>query len=92
MRKPFDTTGFRAPRRRPLGEERRTVMLAELVASVALALSTMVAATVLTVRIARANAVDGIVGHDGSLFGVALLLGLLLLIGIGSFLPGPKKR
>lgn len=91
MRKRFDITGFRAPRRHPLGDERRTVMLAELVATVALALSTVVAATALTVRIAHADVVDGVLGHEGSLFGLALLLGLLF-IGIGSFLPGIRKR
>ena len=91
MRKPLNSTGFRAPTRRPLGNERRTVVLAELVAIVALALSTVVAATVLTVGIAHASVADGVIGHEGSLFGIALLLGLIF-IGIGGFAVGPRKH
>ena len=91
MRKPLDNTGFRAPTRHPLGRERRAVVLAELLATVALALSTMIAATVLTVGIARASAVDGVIGHEGSLFGVALLLGLIF-IGLGGLAGRPRKH
>lgn len=91
MRKPLDNTGFRASTRHPLGRERRTVVLAELLASVALALSTMIAATVLTVGIARASVVDGVIGHESGLFGIALLLGLIF-IGIGSLSGPPRKH
>jgi hypothetical protein len=82
MRKPIVRAGFRAPTQHPLGRERRTVMLAELIASLALAVSTFIAVTVLTVGIARAGVIDGMVGHQGSLFGVAGVLGLVFL-GIG---------
>ena len=95
MRRPIDSTGFHAPTQRPLGNERRSIVLAELIATLALAICTMVAATVLTVGIARASAVDGVIGHEGSLFGIALLLGLIF-IGVGSLSvfpgSGPKKR
>jgi hypothetical protein len=93
MPKPIDSTGFRAPTQRPLGTERRSVMLAELVATLALAVSTVVAATVLTVGIARAGAVDGVIGNQDSLFGVVLLLGLVS-VGLGgfAFLPGGKSK
>ncbi len=93
MPAPTDSTGFGAPTRRPLGHERRTVIVAELVASLALALSTVIAATVLTVGIARANVADGVIGNESGLFGIALLLGLIFL-GIGGFaiLPGDKHR
>jgi hypothetical protein len=93
MRRSIDNTGFRAPGRHPLGNERRTVALAELVAILALAVSTIIAASVLTVGIARAGAVDGVIGNQGSLFGGALLLGLIFL-GIGGFavLPRGKHR
>ncbi len=93
MSKRLDSTGFRAPAKRPLGQERRSVMLAELVAIIALALSTMVTVTVLTVGIARANVVDGVIGHESSLFGIALLLGLIF-IGVGGFAmrPGNRRR
>jgi hypothetical protein len=93
IRKPIDSTGFRAPTQRPLGNERRSVVLAELVATLALAVSTMVTATVLTVGIARASAVDGAIDNEGRLFGAALLLGLIF-IGLGgfAFLAGGKAK
>jgi hypothetical protein len=87
MRTSIDTTGFRAPTRRPLGKERRSVMLAELVATLALALSTVVAATVLTVGIARAHALGGVIDHGDSLLGAALLFAPIF-IGIGGFAAG----
>ena len=49
MRKSIDHAGFAAPSSHALGHERRTVAFAELIASVALALCTIVAATVVTV-------------------------------------------
>jgi uncharacterized membrane protein YphA (DoxX/SURF4 family) len=75
-----------------IGRERRRVALAALIASAALAVSTIVAATVVSVGIARAGAVDGVIDNEGSLFAVALVLGLLF-IGIGSFgLSGRRPR
>ncbi len=50
-----------------------------MVAIVGLALSTIVAATVVSVGIARADVVDDVVGNEGSLFGVALVLGLIFV-------------
>jgi hypothetical protein len=82
MRKHIQDTGFHAPSGHALGRERRTVAFAELVAGAALALSTVVVVTVLSVGVARADVVDGVIGHEGSLFGIALLLGVLF-IGIG---------
>jgi len=83
MQKHIEISGFRAPAGHPLGRERRTVAFAELAAGVALALSTMVVATVLSVGVARANVAEGVVGHEGSLFAIALLLGVIF-IGLGS--------
>lgn len=91
MRKSLDSNGFRAPTSYPLGRVRRTVVLAQFVATLALALGTMIAATVLTVGIARASVVDGVVGHETSLFGVALLLGLIF-IGLGGLSGRPRKQ
>jgi heme/copper-type cytochrome/quinol oxidase subunit 3 len=95
MRKPIEDTGFTPPADHPLGTERRTVVLAELVAIAALALSTIVVATAVSAGIAHANVADGVIGHEGSLFAIALLLGLIF-IGVGglSILPGgrPKKH
>lgn len=93
MRKHIEINGFHAPAQRVLGGERRTVAFAELVAGVALAVSTVVVATVLSVGVARASVVDGVIGHEGTLFSVALLLGLLF-IGLGgiSALPNDKRK
>jgi len=93
MRSPLDRLGFRLPAARELGHEHRTAAFAELAASIALALSTVVVATVLSVGIARANVVDGVIDNEGGLFAIALLIGLLF-VGIGgySILPGDKVK
>jgi len=90
MRDTFEDTGFTAPAGRRLGRERRTVAIAALIASAALAVSTIVAATVVSVGIARASAADGVIDNEGSLFAIALLLGLVF-IGIGSFAILPPR-
>jgi uncharacterized membrane protein YuzA (DUF378 family) len=95
MRKPNAPTGFVPPSGRKLGRQRRIAAVAELVATIALALCTIVAATVVTVGMARADVVGDVVGHEGSLFAVALVLGLLF-IGMGGLtalsLPSEKPR
>ena len=83
------------PSGRALGHERRRVALAELVAIVGLALSTIVAATVVSVGIARANVVGNVIDNEGSVFTVALLLGLIFIAmgGLTAFtLPGHKAK
>ena len=90
MRDDIENTGFTAPAGRPIGQ-RRSFALAALIASAALAVSTIVAATVVSVGIARASAVDGVIDHEGSLFAIALLLGLVF-IGIGSFAILPPRN
>jgi len=67
---------------RPLGGESRTVVMTELVASVALALSTLIAATVVSVGIARADVASNVIDNESGVFAIALLLGLLF-IGMG---------
>ena len=95
MRNPVDHTGFAPPADRKLGGERRSAALAALIASVGLAVATIVVATAVTAGIAHAGVADGVIGHEGSLFGIALLLGIIF-IGVGSLsvLPGekPKRR
>jgi hypothetical protein len=93
MHEPIEHSGFTPPAGHPLGHERRVVALAELVASVALAVATIVVVTVVSAGIARANVVDGVIGHEGSVFGISLLLGLLFL-GMGgiSLLPGNRQK
>jgi hypothetical protein len=89
-------SGFAPPARRALGQERRTVALAEVIAIVALALSTIVVATVVSVGIARADVVNSVVGHESSVFAIALLLGLLFVamggLTIFSLPHRPKKQ
>ena len=96
MRSAIDSPGFTAPNGRALGNERRTVALAELVTIIGLALSTIVAATVVSVGIARANVVGNVIDNEGSLFAVALVLGLIFIAigGLTLTLPGhrPKKH
>jgi hypothetical protein len=95
MRQPIERTGFIPPAGRKLGRQRRIAAVAELVAGAALALGTIIAATVVTAGIAHADAATDIVGHEGSLFAVALVLGLLF-IGMGGLtvlsLPGKPRR
>jgi hypothetical protein len=91
MRDNIENTGFTAPVGRPIGRERRSFAFAALIASATLAGSTIVAATVDSVGIARASAVDGVIDNEGSLFAVALLLGLVF-IGIGSFAILPPRN
>ena len=97
MRNDIGNSGFRAPNGRALGNERRSVALAELVTIVGLALSTIVAASAVSVGIARADVVGNVIDNEGSLFAVALLLGLIFIAmgGLTVFtLPGhrPKKH
>ncbi len=86
-----EVTGFIAPAGHTLGGERRRVALAALIASAALAVSTIVAVTVVSVGIARASALDGVIDNEASLFTVALMLGLIF-IGIGGFSLLPPNR
>ena len=94
MRKRTHSSGFAARSGRAIGNERHTVALAELVAIVGLALSTIVAATVVSVGIARASVVGNVIDNEGSLFTVALLLGLVFIAmgGLSLTLPGHRQK
>jgi hypothetical protein len=87
----IENTGFSPPARRPLGNERRGAALAQLVATIALALATIVVATVVSAGIARADTIDGVVGNEGNLFAISMLLGLVF-IGIGTILPNGESK
>lgn len=90
MRKLVKGTGFTAPQGRPLNRYTRMV---ELAAAAGLVLSTVVALTAITVGAAHAGVVDGVVGNEGSVFTVALLLGLLFIaIGGLSLMPSSRTR
>ena len=82
MRKQIQPAGFTPPSDHALGREHRTVAVAELVASTALALSTAVAATVVSIGIARADVASNVIDNESGLFAIALLLGVLF-IGLG---------
>ncbi|MGH6725214.1 MAG: hypothetical protein ACREB8_01545 [Pseudolabrys sp.] len=91
MRHRIASSGFKAPSERRLGNERRTVAFAELVAIAGLALSTIVAATAVSVGIARADVVGNVIDNEGSLFTVALMLGLVF-IAVGGLSVLPRRR
>ncbi len=91
MRKHIHLSGFAAPAERALGSERRTVVFAELIATAALMLGTVVAAVVVTAGIARADVGSDVIGNEGGVFAIALLLGLIF-IGLGGLTIVPRNR
>ncbi len=82
MKETIHNPGFAAPADRGRGHGRRIAAVAELIATVALALSTVVAATVVSMGMARANPAGAIIENEGGVFVVALLLGVVF-IGMG---------
>jgi hypothetical protein len=90
--RPIEDTGFTPPPHHPLGHQRRIAAVAELLASVVLALSTVLVITVVAAGAAYAQVADAVIGHEAGLFVISLLLGLLLL-GAGMLAPigEPKK-
>jgi len=86
MRKHVENTGFTPP------AGRRIPAFAELIATVGLAIGTIVTAIVVSAGVARADVADGVIGNEGSIFAIALVLGLAF-IGIGGMaLPGKPKK
>jgi len=95
MPKHLEKSGFTPPADRALGREHRRVVRAELVATVALAVCTLIAATAVSVGIARADAAGAIIDNEGGLFAIALVLGLLFVAlgGLSALtLPGHRLR
>lgn len=82
MAKQISPGGFAPPKDRSLGNEHRTAAFAELLATFALAASTLIAATVVSIGIARADVATNVIDNEGGLFAISLLLGLLF-IGVG---------
>src|SRR5262249_18924348 len=76
------SAGFAPPANRQLGTEHRSVTIAEIVASVALILSTLIAVTVTVFGAGRADGGGGLIENEGGVFAIALLLGLFF-IGMG---------
>jgi hypothetical protein len=75
MRTPVQNPGFSPRAGRKLGRERRTATFAELVATVGLMLSTIIAATVVTAGIARADVATNILDNETGLFALSLIIG-----------------
>jgi hypothetical protein len=93
MRKHIENNGFAAPTERALVTGRRSRVLAELFAIGGLVVSTLVAATVISMGVARAQVADGVIDNEGSLFAIALVLGLVFIaIGGFSLLPPREQR
>ena len=83
-----DNTGF-AP---PASGARRDPVVAELIASAGLALATIVTAIVVTAGVAHAGVADSVIGNEGGIFAVALLLGIAF-IGMGGLtLSGSRPK
>lgn len=95
MPKHIANAGFTPPPDRALGRERRAATLAELVATIGIAICTVIAATVVTVGIARADVAGNVLDNEGSLFMIALVLGVAFAAmgGLTALtLPGHKPR
>jgi hypothetical protein len=60
------------------GQKHRSIACVELITTFALALSTAVAATAVSIGIARAEVIDAAAKTDGTPLAIALFLGLLL--------------
>lgn len=92
---PIDITGFEHPTHHERSVERRTVAVTQLVATAGLALCTLVAATAVSIGIARADTISAIVDNDMGTFALALLLGTVFA-GMGGLtalmFPGPRER
>lgn len=95
MPKHIERTGFTPPPGHTLGHERRTVAVAELVASIGLAVSIVVAVTAVSMGVARASGVGDVIDNEGSIFAIALILGALF-VAMGGLtvltLPGQRPR
>jgi len=89
--KHIDEAGFAPPAARALGEERRTLAFAELIAGVGLILGTAIAAIVVTAGIAHAGDLDAS-GLRDSAYVDALLFGLLVIGLLSLFYPPRRNR
>jgi hypothetical protein len=86
----LQNSGFAPVAERVLVNERRGLVLAELATIGGLVASTLVAATVITMGVARAAVADGVIDNEGGLFAIALGLGLLF-IAVGGFSLFPSR-
>jgi hypothetical protein len=71
-------TGIEQEHRQACAPRHRSIAFVELITTAALALSTAVAVTAVSIGIARAEAVGAVGKGDSATFAIALLIGLLL--------------
>jgi hypothetical protein len=71
-------TGIEHEHRQACAPRHRSIAFVELITTAALALSTAVAVTAVSIGIARAEVVGTVAKADGAPFAIALLIGLLL--------------
>lgn len=95
MSKIEHSAGFRGPvSPHGSGVESRRIVVAELAAIIGLSVATLIAATVVSVGMARASVVDGVIDNDGGLFAIALVLGLAFIAigGFAALMPSPRRH
>src|SRR5437879_284564 len=63
---------------RPSASKHRSIAYVELITTAALALSTAVAVTAVSIGIARAEVIGSVANGDGAPFAIAVFIGLLL--------------
>jgi hypothetical protein len=88
------TAGIEQEARAASARKRRSIVCVELITTAALALSTAVAVTAVSIGIARADVVGAVAKGDGAPFAVALLIGLLLAAmgGLTAVVAGGTRR
>ncbi len=72
------TAGTEQEARRASAPKHRSIACVELITTAALALSTAVAVTAVSIGIARADVIGAVANGDGAPFAIALLIGLPL--------------
>jgi hypothetical protein len=87
-------TGIKHEARHGPAPRHRSIALVELITMVALALSTAVAVTAVSIGMARADVVDAVTKGDGVPFAIALCIALLLAAmgGLTAIVVGDPRR
>ena len=88
------TAGNQQEARAASARKRRSIVCVELLTTAVLALSTAIAATAVSIGMARADVIGAVTNGDGAPFAVALLIGLLLAAmgGLTATVAGGPRR
>jgi len=88
------TTGMEHEARQASARKHRSIACVELIATAALALSTAVAVTAVSIGMARADVVDAVARGDGVPLAIALCITLLLAAmgGLTAIVVGDPRR